>query len=107
MSLAQSFARYSCITAKTQAAHWTPHLQEHLEYLEEQKDDPSDEVLIALVKTQLVADETIALLVSEATSITTKIPGHVFKKELLYRLNRIREEARPRLSSHCKLFPFN
>ena len=75
--------------------------------MEEQTDDPSDEVLVALVKTQLVADETIALLVSEATSSTTKIPGHIFKKELLHRLNRIREEIRPRLGSHCKLLRFD
>jgi hypothetical protein len=94
--------RHSSITGKTEAAHWTSQLQDNLEQLEAQREDPLDEVLTTLVRSQLVAQEVFLLLLKEFIGKTSAAPGQVFRKGLLLRLDRIREDAHPRLGSHRK-----
>ncbi|KAI9167540.1 Transcription factor [Paramyrothecium foliicola] len=91
---------YSCVTGRTEVAHWTSHMRENLEFLEQHRPTPLDEVLTTLVRTQLIADETVRLLVSEVAGNNNRTPTHLFRKSLLQQLEVIRENSRARLGSH-------
>lgn len=72
-------------------------MQESLELLENEKEYPADETLVALVKLQLVGEEARKLIVSDFVGRDfgrldpDKAPTYVFKRNLLCQLQKIRE----------------
>lgn len=61
-----------------------------LEALERDKLYPSDELLVAFVRYQLVADEAQKLLVRDVMGETSPAPTHVFRNSLLGKLQAAR-----------------
>ncbi|PNP38337.1 hypothetical protein TGAMA5MH_09695 [Trichoderma gamsii] len=86
---------------KMEPLAWTMHMQESLELLDSEKEYPSDETLVALVKLQLVGEEARKLIVSDFVGRDfgrldpDKAPTYVFKRNLLYQLQKIRETLPP------------
>ena len=63
--------------------------------LEREKEHPSDEVLVAFIRYQLVADEAQKLLVRDVMGESSQAPTYVFRKGLLNRLQEIRDGLSP------------
>lgn len=74
-----------------EAIHWTPHMSECLETLEREKLYPSDELLVAFVRYQLVADEAQKLLVRDVMGDPSPAPTYVYRKSLLAKLQAVRD----------------
>lgn len=70
---------------------WSSHMEDCLMTLEREKEHPSDEVLVAFVRYQLVSDEAQKLLVRDVTGESSQAPTYVFRKGLLNRLQEIRD----------------
>lgn len=83
-------------------------MQESLEVMESEKEYPSDETLVALVKLQLVGEEARKLIVSDFVGRDfgrldpDKAPTYVFKRNLLCQLQKIRETLPPGAMSKGK-----
>ncbi|SPJ85886.1 uncharacterized protein FTOL_11669 [Fusarium torulosum] len=80
----------SSFVGKMDALQWTPHMNDCLEALERDKLYPSDELLVAFVRYQLVADEAQKLLVRDVMGETSPAPTHVFRNSLLGKLQAAR-----------------
>ncbi|KAL4724853.1 hypothetical protein ACLX1H_008300 [Fusarium chlamydosporum] len=81
----------SSFVGKMEAIHWTPHMSECLETLEREKLYPSDELLVAFVRYQLVADEAQKLLVRDVMGDPSPAPTYVYRKSLLAKLQAVRD----------------
>jgi hypothetical protein len=87
---------------------WTQHMQESVEVLESEKEYPSDETLVTLVKLQLVGEEARKLIVTDFVGRDfgrldlDKPPTYVFKRSLLFQLQKIRETLSPGAASKGK-----
>lgn len=72
-------------------------MQESLEVLESEKEYPSDEILVAMVKLQLIGEEARKLLVCDFVGRDfgrvdpDKPPTYVYKRSLLLQLQKIRD----------------
>lgn len=72
-------------------------MQESLEILESEKEYPSDEILVAMVKLQLIGEEARKLLVCDFVGRDfgrvdpDKPPTYVYKRSLLLQLQKIRD----------------
>ncbi|KAK7420978.1 hypothetical protein QQZ08_010151 [Neonectria magnoliae] len=82
---------------KMDTLRWTTHMDDCLKALERDRDSPSDEVLAAFIKYQLVAEEAQKLLVRDVMGESSQTPTYVFKKGMLARLQEIREGLPPNL----------
>lgn len=71
--------------------HWTPHMSDCLDALEREKLYPSDELLAAFIRYQLVADEAQKLLVRDVMGDPSPAPTYVFRKSLLAKLQAVRD----------------
>lgn len=84
-------------------------MQESLELLENEKEYPADETLVALVKLQLVGEEARKLIVSDFVGRDfgrldpDKAPTYIFKRGLLCQLQKIRENLPAGVMSKGKL----
>ncbi|KAH0524453.1 hypothetical protein TsFJ059_006959 [Trichoderma semiorbis] len=82
---------------KAESLVWTQHMQESLEVLESEKEYPSDEILVAMVKLQLIGEEARNLLVCDFVGRDfgrvdpDKPPTYVYKRSLLLQLQKIRD----------------
>ncbi|KAJ4120005.1 hypothetical protein NW768_010288 [Fusarium equiseti] len=76
---------------KMDPLHWTPHMSDCLEALEREKLYPSDELLAAFIRYQLVADEAQKLLVRDVMGDPSPAPTYVFRKSLLAKLQAVRD----------------
>ncbi|KAL7813924.1 hypothetical protein V8C44DRAFT_326703 [Trichoderma aethiopicum] len=91
----------SSFLAKMESMSWTQHMQESLEVLENERELPSDETLVAIVKAQLVGDEARKLLICDFVGRDygrpdpDKAPTYVHKKSLLLQLQKIRDTLPP------------
>ncbi|KAK7420106.1 hypothetical protein QQX98_002969 [Neonectria punicea] len=74
---------------KMDTLRWTPHMDDCLKALERDRESPSDEVLAAFIKYQLVAEEAQKLLVRDVMGESSQTPTYVFKKGMLARLQEI------------------
>lgn len=80
-------------------------MQESLEVLENEREVPSDETLVAIVKAQLVGDEARKLLICDFVGRDygrpdpDKAPTYVHKKSLLLQLQKIRDTLPPAAAS--------
>ncbi|UKZ81366.1 hypothetical protein TrVFT333_009138 [Trichoderma virens FT-333] len=90
---------------RTESLVWTQHMQESLEVLENEKEYPSDELLAAMVRLQLVGEEARKLLVCDfvgrdfGRADPDKPPTYVFKRSLLLQLHKIRDTLPPGVAS--------
>ncbi|KAF9770589.1 hypothetical protein IL306_011843 [Fusarium sp. DS 682] len=80
----------SSFVGKMDPLQWTPHMTDCLDALEREK-YPSDELLVAFVRYQLVADEAQKLLVRDVMGESSPAPTYVFRKSLLAKLQAVRE----------------
>ena len=62
-----------------------------LDVLEKDKQYPSDELLVAFIRYQLVADEARKLLVRDVMGESSPAPTYVFRKSLLEKLQAVRD----------------
>lgn len=77
-------------------------MDECLEVLEREKETPLDEVLVTLIKLQLVSEDTQKLLVRDVMGDTTsQTPTYVFRKGLMTRLQTIRDSMPAISASNC------
>lgn len=83
-------------------------MQESLEVLEREKEYPSDETLVGLVRLQLVGEEARKLLICDFVGRDfgrvdpEKPPTYVFKRSLLLQLQKIRDTLPPGAASKGK-----
>ncbi|KAL7947445.1 hypothetical protein V8C42DRAFT_286271 [Trichoderma barbatum] len=95
----------SAFLGRMESLVWTQHMQESLEVLDSEKEYPSDETLVALVKLQLVGEEARKLLVCDfvgrdfGRADPEKPPTYVFKRTLLLQLQKIRDTLPPGAAS--------
>ncbi|KAL7934566.1 hypothetical protein V8C35DRAFT_31560 [Trichoderma chlorosporum] len=95
----------SAFLGRTESISWTQHMQESVEVLESEKEYPADELLVALVKLQLVGEEARKLLVSDfvgrdfGRADPDKPPTYVHKRSLLLQLQKIRDTLSPEATS--------
>lgn len=80
---------------------WSPHMQECLEVLEETREDPLDEVLVALVRLQYIADEAHKLLRREISDDTNQSPPHGFRKGLVIQFDGLVARLSPTVKENC------
>ncbi|KAM6519451.1 hypothetical protein FALCPG4_013083 [Fusarium falciforme] len=85
----------SSFVGKMDTLRWSPHMEDCLINLEREKEHPSDEVLVAFIRYQLVADEAQKLLVRDVMGESSQAPTYVFRKGLLNRLQEIRDGLSP------------
>ncbi|KAM0562440.1 hypothetical protein ACHAPJ_002130 [Fusarium lateritium] len=81
----------SSFVGKMEALNWTPHMSDCLDVLEKDKQYPSDELLVAFIRYQLVADEAQKLLVRDVMGESSPAPTYVFRKSLLEKLQAVRD----------------
>ncbi|CEI68529.1 hypothetical protein FVEN_g5320 [Fusarium venenatum] len=81
----------SSFIGKMETLHWTPHMSDCLDVLEREKRYPSDELLAAFVRYQLVADEAQKLLVRDVMGDPSPPPTYIFRKSLLAKLQAVRD----------------
>ncbi|KAF5664221.1 major facilitator superfamily transporter [Fusarium circinatum] len=81
----------SSFVGKMDPLRWTPHMSDCLEALERDKLWLSDELLVAFVRYQLVADEAQKLLVRDVMGESSSAPTYVFRKSLLAKLQAVRD----------------
>lgn len=91
-------------------------MQESLETLERERDGPGDEVLAAMVRLQLMGDEAHKLLLRDVAAAgavamggepSTETPSYVFRKNMVERLQSIKEKISPEAGSSCKRILFH
>ncbi|KAF4979890.1 hypothetical protein FZEAL_4001 [Fusarium zealandicum] len=87
----------SSFVGKMDTLRWTPHMDECLTVLEREKEHPSDEVLSAFIRYQLVADEAQKLLVRDVMGEATQAPTYIFRKAMLAKLQEIHNGLSPNL----------
>ncbi len=89
-------------------------MQESLETLERERDGPGDEVLAAMVRLQLLGDEAHKLLLRDVAAAgaeqmgaqpSTETPSFVFRKNMVQRLQNIKEKISAEAASNCKYPP--
>ncbi|KAM5372836.1 hypothetical protein ACJZ2D_007293 [Fusarium nematophilum] len=97
LGLITYLAWISSFVGKMDTLRWTPHMDECLTTLERDKEHPSDEVLVAFARYQLVADEAQKLLVRDVMGETSQAPTYVFRKSMLAKLQEIRDGMSPNL----------
>lgn len=83
-------SRISAFVGKMDTLRWSLHMEESLAVLEREQEHVTDEVLVNLIKTQLVAEEAQKLLVKDVMGESVQAPTYVFKKGLLSRIGEIR-----------------
>ena len=83
---------------------WTPHMEESLEILERDKEYVQDEILTALIRMQLVADEAHKLLVQDVMRGEDggHTPSFVYRKSMLNQLQSARDNMTPTANASCK-----
>ncbi|UZP41490.1 hypothetical protein NXS19_009306 [Fusarium pseudograminearum] len=81
----------SSFIGKMETLHWTPHMSDCLDVLEREKRYPSDELLVAFIRYQLVADEAQKLLVRDVMGDPSPPPTYIFRKSLLAKLQAVRD----------------
>ncbi|KAK5988996.1 Transcription factor -like protein [Cladobotryum mycophilum] len=91
---------YASFMGRMEALVFTPHMQDCLEVLEREKEHPNDEILVTLVKLQLIGEEARKLLTRdmmtrEMIKDGAQVPAYVFKKGLLDQLQALRQALRP------------
>lgn len=82
-------------------------MEECLETLEREKDGPGDEVLTAMVRFQLLGDEAHKLLLKDVAAAgagaeTGQTPSYVFRKNMMLRLESIKDNISSIATSSCK-----
>lgn len=93
----------SSFIGKLDGLRWTSHMDECLAVLEREKEHPSDETLVALVRYQLVCDEAHKLMVQDVMGEVSKTPTYIFRKGLLARLQQVRDSIPASLPAHAML----
>ncbi|KAH7002074.1 hypothetical protein EDB80DRAFT_867093 [Ilyonectria destructans] len=88
---------------KMDTLRWTPHMEDCLKALERDREHPSDEVFVAFVKYQLVAEEAQKLLVRDVMGESSQTPTYIFKKGMLANLQDINDTLTPNLLSNMVL----
>ncbi|KAM0403632.1 hypothetical protein ACHAO7_000292 [Fusarium culmorum] len=81
----------SSFIGKMETLHWTLHMSDCLDVLEREKRYPSDELLTAFIRYQLVADEAQKLLVRDVMGDPSPPPTYIFRKSLLAKLQAVRD----------------
>ncbi|KAF4446347.1 transcription factor [Fusarium austroafricanum] len=82
---------HSSFVGKMEALVWTSHMSDCLDALERDKLYPSDDLLVAFVRYQLVADEAQKLLVRDVMGESASTPTYIFRKSLLAKLQAVRD----------------
>lgn len=77
-------------------------MEDCLTVLERAHEDPMDEVLVALVKTQLIGEEAQKLLGRDLLKDINQTPTYIHKKNMLMRLNQIRQDYDEVIHTSCK-----
>lgn len=90
---------------KMDTLRWTPHMEDCLKVLERDREHPSDEVFVAFVKYQLVAEEAQKLLVRDVMGESSQTPTYIFKKGMLANLQEIHDTLTPNLLSNSQSAP--
>lgn len=74
------------------ALRWTTHMDDCLDTLDRERQHPTDEVLVRLVRLQLVAEEAQRLMLADVADVknANQVPSYVYKKSLLSRLQKAR-----------------
>ncbi|KAM0435975.1 hypothetical protein ACHAPT_002867 [Fusarium lateritium] len=85
----------SSFVGKMDTLRWSSHMEDCLATLERDKEHPSDEVLVAFIRYQLVADEAQKLLVRDVMGESSQAPTYVFRRGLLVKLQEIRDGLSP------------
>lgn len=82
-------------------------MSECLESLERADDHPSDAILAAFVRLQLISEDANKLLICDLTGSSAEhnVPTYIHKQRLLERLQPVRENVTTSFPLHCKLWP--
>lgn len=86
---------------KMETFTWNSYMDSCLDVLERERECPRDEILVALVRIQLIAEEAQKLLRSDGNGHSSQGPTYIFKAGLLSRLGDLREGLPASLHSHC------
>ncbi|PHH84331.1 hypothetical protein CDD83_2107 [Cordyceps sp. RAO-2017] len=90
----------SSFVGKMDTFGWTTHMDDCLDVLDHNREQPLDEVLVALIRIQRVGEEARKLLRSDVTRDFSQGPTYVFKASLLSRLDNIRHNLSDSLQTH-------
>ena len=83
-------------------------MDECLEVLDCEKAVPYDEILVANVKLQVISEEAHKYMVTEAMGGNSgEAPTFLYRKSLINRLNKLREELASVISANCTLDPLS
>lgn len=82
------------------ALRWTPHMEESLQVLADTKECPEDEILVTLVKIQLVMDKVHHL----RRDGDWQLPSLMYTKSFQAQLESVREQIPPHLKQHSMPF---
>ncbi|KAM4055196.1 RNase P, subunit Pop3 [Hirsutella rhossiliensis] len=85
---------------KMETFGWNSYMDDCLDVLEREREHPRDEILVALVRIQLVSEEAQKLLLREGNGDYRDGPTYIFKAGLLSRLNDLRQGLPASLHSH-------
>ncbi|KAJ5818745.1 hypothetical protein N7474_004336 [Penicillium riverlandense] len=85
---------------KIDALRWTPHMEENLCLLEQEKESPQDELLVTLVRIQLVADKAYNLQRDEERN---SAPTAFYVNSLQSQLNTVKRQITPQLQQHLNV----
>ncbi|EQL00574.1 Zn(II)2Cys6 transcription factor [Ophiocordyceps sinensis CO18] len=85
---------------KMETFTWNSYMDSCLDVLERERECPRDEILVALVRIQLIAEEAQKLLRSDGNGHSSQGPTYIFKAGLLSRLGDLREGLPASLHSH-------
>ncbi|OAA37907.1 hypothetical protein NOR_06984 [Metarhizium rileyi] len=96
ISIATSFI------GKMETLAWTAHMEDCLTTLDKGNEYPSDAILVAMVKIQLVGEEVQKLMRSKLSE-SNQNPTYIFKSGLLSRLNEVRNQLADHLCNNQSL----
>lgn len=94
--------RCTSILGKMETLVWTRHMDDCLDVLERENDQPQDEVLVAVVRAQLVNEDVQKLLRRQGSGDNGQGPTHIHKAGLVARLEQLRQRLPERLHTHRK-----
>ncbi|KYK56933.1 hypothetical protein DCS_03939 [Drechmeria coniospora] len=100
--LAFWFCTSTCTSfiGKMETLNWTSHMDECLALLEHEREQPLDEVLVAIIKSQLVGEEAQKLLRLQGATDAGQGPSFIYKTGLINRLDRLKQSLPAALHFH-------
>lgn len=97
--------RTSSYFQRSEPITWTPYFEECLRILEETKEQPTDVLLVYLVKLQLVSEKGAQAVIAENLAVTdgmARVPPAYHYKDLESQVQQIRRNVPTGLKDDCE-----